>query len=231
MILTNQIVDEVWNNAFFFSAFEVQLRHLKCPWQSSGPPWSRPSETQRKGAPLLMLLIMWPTGMFSNTPANSRFPSWTTKHKSWQRIWHKVIRSLCQSKICKESIFSAHGHLPTLLRWGWTETSDHIFQLYGAEVVNRWYRESSYHDYHSETPNTRSGKSPRKSKTLSNSSGNFSQLIWRASKTLGVGYGRFVSTRPWPEGLDEIVAQIQLHTPRLASAALGWNWWNCARTF
>ena len=36
-------------------------------------------------------------------------------------------------------------------------------------------------------------ESPRKIKTLSNSSGNFSQLIWRASKTLGVGYGRVVS--------------------------------------
>ena len=36
-------------------------------------------------------------------------------------------------------------------------------------------------------------ESLRKIKTLSNSSGNFSQLIWQASKTLGVGYGRFVA--------------------------------------
>ena len=136
-----------------------------------------------------------------NTLVNLRFPSWTRKHKSWRRRWYKVIRLLRRFKICKESTFSAHGHSPTLLWWGWTQNwridvSDHISQLSGAEVVNRWYQEVSFHDYHSEAPNSRSGKSPRKlrkSKTLWNSLGNFSQLIWRASKTLGVGYGRFVS--------------------------------------
>ena len=30
-----------------------------------------------------------------------------------------------------------------------------------------------------------------------------------------------IITRPWPAGLDGIVARIQLHTPRLAPAALG----------
>merc|ERR1712083_444903 len=48
--------------------------------------------------------------------------------------------------------------------------------LSGAEVVERWYKEVEHHVYHSVTPIARSG--------------NFTQLIWRASKTLGVGYGR-----------------------------------------
>ena len=49
-------------------------------------------------------------------------------------------------------------------------------------------------------------ESPRKIKTLSNSPGNFSQLIWRASKTLGVGYGRFVSIfEDWVLKRDQIL--------------------------
>ena len=107
-------------------------------------------------------------GMFSNTLVNLRFPSWTRKHKSWRRRWCKVIRLRRRFKICKESTFSAHGHSPTLLWWGWTQNwridvCDHISQLSGAEVVNRWYQEVSFHDYHSEAPNSRSGKSARKS--------------------------------------------------------------------
>ena len=94
---------------------------------------------------------MWPSRHVS---------SWTVRHKSWLRRWRKVIRLLWQPEICKESTF---WYILILLWWGWTDTFDQISQLSGAEVVNRWYQEISFHDFHSEAPNSRSGKSPRNS--------------------------------------------------------------------
>ena len=38
------------------------------------------------------------------------------------------------------------------------ETSNQISQLSGAEVVDRWYQEACFHDYHSEAQNSRSGE-------------------------------------------------------------------------
>ena len=94
---------------------------------------------------------MWPSRHVS---------SWTVRHKSWPRRWRKVIRLLWQPEICKESTF---WYILILLWWVWTDTFDQISQLSGAEVVNRWYQEISFHDFHSEAPNFRSGKSPRNS--------------------------------------------------------------------
>ena len=44
-----------------------------------------------------------------------------------------------------------------------------------------------------QAPDPVKSKKVKNMKLSTTSSGNFTQLIWRASKTLGVGYGRFVS--------------------------------------
>ena len=69
-----------------------------------------------------------------------------------------------------------------------------FFQLSATEVVEWWYNEAAFHDYHSESQNSRSGKLEQRDelpmRLVSICSGNFSQMIWSASKALGVGYGR-----------------------------------------
>ena len=69
-----------------------------------------------------------------------------------------------------------------------------FFQLSATEVVEWWYNEAAFHDYHSESQNSRSGKLEQCNewpvRLVSTCSGNFSQMIWSASKALGVGYGR-----------------------------------------
>ena len=79
----------------------------------------------------------------------------------------------------------------------WTKRQDYtfnLFQLSATEVVEWWYNEAAFHDYHSESQNSRSGKLEQRDewpvRLVSICSGNFSQMIWSASKALGVGYGR-----------------------------------------
>ena len=128
--------------------------------------------------------------------------SWAKQHKGWRRKWLRGTRlpRQPQSRICRESTFWDPGHLP-LPPWWERDLNQNkglyfliFFQLSATEVVEWWYNEAAFHDYHSESQNSRSGKLEQRDewpvRLVSICSGNFSQMIWSASKALGVGYAR-----------------------------------------